>query len=238
MTTHRTARLLATTATTGAVIALTATVASAHVHITPDTTAAGGYAVLTVRVPNESADASTVGVTVDLPTDTPLTYVSVQPTPGWTAEVVDGALPEPVEVNGATLTQAPLQVVWTATDGGIGDGEFQQFEISTGPLPEEGVDLVLPTHQAYSDGSVVDWDEVSTDGTEPENPAPEFTTTAAVAEDGAAEDAADDEPTAAPVSTGTTAGATPDTLGRWLGGLGLLAGVAALAVALTRRRNA
>ncbi|WP_263118211.1 YcnI family protein [Cellulomonas sp. RIT-PI-Y] len=232
MTTHRTARLLATTAATGAVLALTATAASAHVHITPDTTAAGSYAILTVRVPNESPDAATVGVTVDLPTDTPLTYVATEPVPGWTAEVITGALPEPVEVNGATLTQAPLQVVWTATDGGIGDGEFQQFELSTGPLPEAGIDLVLPTHQAYSDGSVVDWDEVSTDGTEPESPAPEFTTTAAVEDDSPAA-----EPTAETTTTadGATTTAAPDPLGRWLGGLGLLAGVAALALVLTGR---
>lgn len=208
-----------------AAVLLLAPSASAHVRVTPDSTEAGSYALLTFRVPNESPTASTVGVTIDLPTDTPLTYVGVQPVPGWTAEVITGALPEPVEVNGATLTEAPLQVVWTAQDGGVGDGEFQQFQISAGPLPEVGTELVLPAHQSYDDGSVVDWDQVSTDGTEPEYPAPALTTTAA---------AADEEATQEPTATDTVTEAGPDTLGRWLGGLGLLAGVAALVITLTR----
>lgn len=215
---------------TVAAVLLAATPASAHVRVTPDSTEAGSYSLLTFRVPNESPTASTVGVTIDLPTDTPLTYVGVQPVPGWTAEVITGALPEPVEVNGATLTQAPLQVVWTAQDGGVGDGEFQQFQISAGPLPDEGTDLVLPAHQTYDDGSVVDWDEVSTDGTEPEYPAPTLTTTAAT------DEVATPEPTATEAAD-TVTEAAPDTLGRWLGGLGLLAGLAALVITLTRGRR-
>lgn len=238
--TLRRLRLPAVVATAATAVLLLAPAASAHVRVIPDSTTAGGYSVLTFRVPNESPTASTIAVTVDLPTDTPLSYVAVQPVPGWSAQVVTETLPEPVEVNGATLTQAPVRVEWTAEDGGVSDGEFQQFQISTGPLPEAGTELVLPAHQRYGDGTVVDWDQLSEDGTEPEYPAPALTTTAAdesatespaTAPTAAATEDATPEPTASQPSTTTAA---PDTLGRWLGSLGLLAGLAALALTLTR----
>jgi len=39
-------------------VVLPATAASAHVRVVPEQTAAGGFTVLTFRVPNESADAA------------------------------------------------------------------------------------------------------------------------------------------------------------------------------------
>ncbi|HEY0186824.1 MAG TPA: YcnI family protein [Cellulomonas sp.] len=225
-----------------ALVLLPALPASAHVHVVPEDTAAGGWTTLTFRVPNESATAGTTEVAVDLPTDTPLTSVSTRPVPGWTATVETGTLPEPVEVDGATLTQAPVRVVWTADAGSeITDGEYQEFAISVGPLPAEGTTLVLPTTQTYSDGTEVVWDEVSTDGTEPDNPAPTFTITAAEddsEESGTADDQATDDPSAESVSI-SAAGtdAADDTTARVLGGAGLVLGAAALAVALLRRRS-
>ena len=61
--------------------------ASAHVRVKPDTTAAGSYAGLTFRVPNESDTASTTRMVLTLPQDRPLGHVSVRPVPGWTATV-------------------------------------------------------------------------------------------------------------------------------------------------------
>ncbi|MCS5715814.1 YcnI family protein [Herbiconiux sp. CPCC 205716] len=147
--------------------------AGAHVRVDPGQAGPGGYTTLTFKVPNESATASTTSLTVDLPTDTPFTSVSYQPVPGWTAQVTTAALPEPIEVGDATVTEAPVSVTWTAIDGaGIGDGEFQLFPISVGPVPDTG-SIVLPAHQGYSDGTVVDWDEpLGADGAEPEHPAP------------------------------------------------------------------
>lgn len=146
--------------------------ASAHVRVDPGQAAPGGYSTLTFKVPNESATASTTSLTVDLPTGTPFTSVSYQPVPGWTAQVTEAALPEPIEVGDATITEAPVSVTWTATGEGIGDGEFQLFPISVGPVPDTG-SIALPAHQGYSDGSVVDWDEpLGDDGSEPEHPAP------------------------------------------------------------------
>src|SRR5699024_10446028 len=119
--------------------------ASAHVHVHPDSTASGSYAALTFRVPNESDDASTTKLVVTLPQDRPLASVSVRPIPGWSAEVTTKDLPEPVTANNLKLTEAPRTVTWTAdsTEAGIAPGEYQEFAISAGPLPEPGT-LVLP----------------------------------------------------------------------------------------------
>jgi len=166
----------AATAATLAAVALVLAAplsASAHVHVDPGQATPGSYSTLTFKVPNESATASTTSVVVDLPTDTPLTYVAYQPVAGWTAEVTTAALPAPVTVGDATITEAPVSVTWTADPGtGIADGQYQLFPISAGPVPDVG-SILLPVHQIYSDGSVVDWDEPTpASGEEPEHPAP------------------------------------------------------------------
>ncbi|MFT2707240.1 YcnI family protein [Clavibacter zhangzhiyongii] len=147
--------------------------ASAHVRVSPDQAAAGSYSTLTFKVPTESATATTTSVTVDLPKDTPFSSLSTEPVPGWTAKVTTERLDTPVETDDATITDAPIEVTWTADDGvGLKAGEFQRFTISVGPVPETG-SIVLPAHQGYSDGSVVDWDEATpASGEEPEHPAP------------------------------------------------------------------
>jgi len=131
--------------------------ASAHVTVNPNTATAGSYATANFRVPTESKTASTVKLEVTLPTDTPLTSVLVEPVPGWTATVEKGALPAPVEVDGNTISDGPLKIVWQADPGvGIGQDQFQIFSAVLGPIPDTG-HLVLPAVQTYSDGSVVDW---------------------------------------------------------------------------------
>ncbi|NAZ84127.1 DUF1775 domain-containing protein [Kineococcus sp. R8] len=206
--------------------------ASAHVHAVPDTTAAGDYSVVTVRVPNESDTASTVRLVLTLPQDTPFTFVAVEPVPGWTARVVEDALPAPVTTDGATTTRAPHTVTWTADAGaGIAPGQFQEFDLDLGPLPAAGTRVLLPTVQTYSDGEVASWTQPTPPGgEEPESPAPEFTTTAADAPASAA--------TAAPAATAPSPADGPaDGLARGLGVAGLALGLAALVLALRRRTH-
>lgn len=146
--------------------------ASAHVRVVPDTAEAGSYATLTFKVPTESDTASTTKLEVDLPTDHPFGSISTQPVPGWNAKVTNGKLPKPVKTDDGTITDAPTKITWTADSGqGIKPGEFQQFVISAGPVPDTG-QLMFKAHQTYSDGKVVNWDEPMKDGAEPENPAP------------------------------------------------------------------
>ncbi len=215
-------------AAAGLTLALVPSAAFAHVRVVPEQTIAGGWTVLTFRVPNESATAATSSVSVDLPTDTPLLSVSTQPVPGWTATVTTDTLPTPVDVSGTEITEAPSTVTWTADPGAeVTDGQFQEFEISVGPLPEAGTQLVLPTHQTYTDGTVVDWDEVAQDGgAEPDHPAPELTTTSASSSD-----------TSSSPDASSSPGASSDSTARILGVAGLALGVVALVVALLGRRR-
>ncbi|MFI2490305.1 YcnI family protein [Promicromonospora kroppenstedtii] len=220
-----------------AVLVLLPTVAYAHVTVNPDTTAAESYASLAFRVPTESDTASTEKLVVDLPTDTPFLSVTPRSLPGWDVEVEVAELDEPFEVEGATVDEAPVRVTWTAQKGNeVPPHEYQEFAVRVGALPAEGTDVVLPAHQTYTDGSVVDWDDLAgDDGKEPEAPAPVFTTTAAEGDghggaahaeagsDGAA--AATDEPAVDPV-------------GRWLGAAGIVVGAVGIGAALVTRRRA
>ncbi|WP_382308845.1 YcnI family protein [Herbiconiux sp. UC225_62] len=164
----------ATLLATASLVVVAPLAASAHVRVDPGQAEPGSYTTLTFKVPNESATASTVRLEVDLPADTPFTSVSYQPVPGWSASVVVGDLPTPITTGDATITEAPLSVVWTADagTGGVAPGQFQEFPISVGPVPDTGA-VILPAHQGYSDGSAVDWSEPTpASGEEPEHPAP------------------------------------------------------------------
>ncbi|GAA4695424.1 Uncharacterized protein YcnI [Promicromonospora umidemergens] len=214
-----------------AVLVLLPTVASAHVTVNPDTTAAESYASLTFRVPTESESASTEKLVVDLPADTPFLSVTPRSLPGWDVEVEVEQLDEPFEVEGATVSEAPARVTWTAEKGNeVPPHEYQEFAVRVGALPEEGTSVVLPAHQTYTDGTVVDWDDLATDdGKEAEAPAPVFTTTAGEPEEGhhGAAAASDDSATG-PDETEAAAAAPAvgpvDPVGRWLGGAGLVLG--------------
>src|SRR5580692_6762088 len=61
--------------------------ALAHITVTPDSVAAGSTDVLTFHVPNEEANADTVKVDVQIPTDHPIAQLLVKPVPGWTVVV-------------------------------------------------------------------------------------------------------------------------------------------------------
>lgn len=231
------ARLGATAAVTLALAVIPVSAASAHVRVVPEKTTAGGWTVLTFRVPNESETAATSQVSVDLPTGTPLLSVSTKPVPGWTATVETAPLPEPVDFSGTELTEAPSRVVWTAQPGAeIADGQFQEFEVSAGPLPEAGTRLVLPAHQTYTDGTVVDWADVAEEGAEePAHPAPELTTTKGADEHAVSDEVSVEE--VAAVSAAAPPTAELDTLARVLGGVGLALGAVALVIALLGRRR-
>ena len=151
------AAALGSALTIGAALAIGAPMAaSAHVTVDPGQAAAGGWTYVTLRVPTESDTASTTRLEVHLPTDTPFTHVSYQPTPGWRTAVKTGTLPEPVEVMGNTIGEAPTEIVYTATGAGIEPGQVQTFTLSLGPVPDTGR-VVIPVTQTYSDGTVAEW---------------------------------------------------------------------------------
>ncbi len=219
--------------------------AAAHVTVNPSQATAGSYAKLAFRVPNERADASTIKLEVQFPADAPMASVSIKPTPGWTATIIKRTpAPPATTANGNAMTEAIDTVSWSG--GAIRPGEFQEFEISLGPLPKNVAAMPFRALQTYDNGEVVRWVEDRVTGQpEPAKPAPVLqlvaaeastTTTASAAAPtttGAADDggsATDSPPEQAPVS---------DTTARTLGAIGLVAGVIGLVVgvvALGRRR--
>src|SRR6187200_3300767 len=110
--------------------------AFAHVSVSSPDASPGGFGKVVFRVPSESDSANTTALSIELPTDTPFPFVSVGAMPGWTAETTMTSLPEPVEVEGFTVTEAVTNVTWTADDGGLAPHEFSEFALSVGPFPD------------------------------------------------------------------------------------------------------
>src|SRR3954454_17736829 len=178
--------------------------AYAHVEITPGSFEGGEDGVIAFRVPTESDSASTVAVKVLLPRNKPIADVATTPMPGWTATTTTRRLARPIQVEGEKLTSVVSQVTWRATGAGIGPGQYQQFALSLGPLPDSGI-LVFNAVQTYSDGTVVNWNEVSADkSVEAEHPAPTLTLTAPDSESGKATGSATGSGTASPTKAATT----------------------------------
>lgn len=149
-----------------------ATTADAHVTVSAPGAARGRYAVVTFHVPNEQATATKVAV--QLPTDTPLASVSVQPIPGWTVTTTTAKLANPIKSDDGEVTAAVSQIAWTARpDGAIKPGQFQQFNAEMGSLPDKP-SITFEALQTYGSGEVVRWIESPAPGsnTEPAHPAP------------------------------------------------------------------
>ena len=124
-------------ATVAAILALPG-LAQAHVTVQPGTAEGGGFSVVAFRVPNERDDASTTQLRVTLPKDQPIGSVQTTPVPGWKITTATRQLDKPIEMFGEQLDTVVSEVTWTATGGGIRPGQFQDFDLSLGQLPESG----------------------------------------------------------------------------------------------------
>jgi len=183
MTRHRRTcrgRLAATGAIAAIALAVTPGIASAHVTVHPDHLVRGATDVeLTFRCPNERDAASTTELRVFLPTATPLLGVLTTPQPGWSSKVTTVRLAHPVETDDGEISVAASEITWTATAGGIAPGQYEDFDVAVGTMPDVVGPLVFKALQTYSNGEVVRWIEVPDALDEsPENPAPSLTLTA------------------------------------------------------------
>ena len=95
--------VLATLTALAAYVAL-AGIAAAHVTVSSQDAAAGGFGKLTFRVPNESDTASTLGLRIQIPEEAAMASLRVQPLPGWTATTTTSDLAEPLEAHGQEIT--------------------------------------------------------------------------------------------------------------------------------------
>jgi len=193
-------------------LVLVAVPAAAHVKVDPSSASQGSYTVLTFRVPNEEADADTVGLKVQLPVDHPLASVAVQPKPGWKYEVKQSKLAKPLQSDDGSVDEADSEIDWSG--GKIAPGEFDTFSISVGPLPTDTDQLVFKVIQQYekADGtrSEVPWIQVAAPGgAEPDHPAPVLQLVPAGAEGTSTDSHAHGATTVPGVSVTSSAGAKP-----------------------------
>lgn len=219
--------------------------AVAHVTVSSDNATKGGYATITIRVPNEESDATTVGLKLQLPVDHPIANVSVQPKPGWTFKTTTSKLTEPLKSGDGTIDEAVTEIDWTG--GKIAPGEFDQFLIQAGPLPTDTDSLTFKAIQTYQSASgktsQVAWIQEAEPGqAEPENPAPVLQLTDAATD---ASTASTDRPsvtaTASSKNAGTGTKSSSDTaltvFALAFGAAGLIMAIVALVVAVAARQK-
>jgi periplasmic copper chaperone A len=222
--------------------------AQAHISLHPNTIPAGAFATLDVRVPGEQEGAHVTRVDVLFPPG--FVGVDYENVPGWSTKVIEAKLATPVEEDGEKIDTEVSQIVWTWTgpEGKVNNGQFIDFPLSLA-IPDDatGKSLEFRTVQSYSNGQVVHWISPSLTA---EHPSPRINVTAkggvvqevAGAEAGpaAGQTAAASASAATSTGNGATAGnGASKGLGiaaLILGALGLIAGLAALAIA--RRKAA
>lgn len=209
--------------TAGAVLGAPA--ASAHVtaNIYGDAPEKGGYGAITLRVPNEEEKAGTTKLEMTVPEKYEISSARTQPVPGWTSEVT---------TNGSDVV---TKVTWTADGEGIPAGldSYQEFGVQLGALPDNTDELMLPTKQTYSDGTVSNWNQPQEGDAEPESPAPVVPLAESSGGHGAHSSHRDGENASGDAGSGdrqhASEGGTDDTA-RWLGGAGLLVGALGVGV--------
>ena len=206
--------------------------APAHADATaePDSSAAGSRATVTLTIPHGCDASPTEMVTITIPEGIPTVTPSANA--NWTVERVLEAGDDGIE--------RVARVVYTAKDEPLPTDVRDSFDL-TMTLPEtEGETLEFPVRQDCTVGDVTwEGDEV-----------PAFTLTEAVESndghsghggaDASEEDGEEEHPdeSDAAALTNTSAAGNDDLVARILGALGLVAGAAALTLALVRRRGA
>lgn len=206
--------------------------AAAHVTIAPGAAPADGYATLQVQVPHGCDGSPTKAIRLQIPESVP--RVTPQVHPGWEVTTKDGPK-DAVELHGEAVTRGVKEVTWTATEAGpLPDGRLDVFGMSVKlPAGQAGDPVYFPTVQQCVKGET-GWIQIPQPGESEEDlesPAPAVVLTAsegehghsATAETGESDDG-DDGP-----STGLVIAALV------VGGLGLLAALAALSLILRKR---
>ncbi|WP_432829121.1 YcnI family protein [Dactylosporangium sp. CA-092794] len=206
--------------------------AGAHVTVNPNTAVQGGYTKVTFRVPNERDDASTTKLEVAIPTDKPIASVSVKPVQGWTAATETSKLATPIKTDDGEVTEAISKVTWTAdANSAIKPGQFQEFDVSLGPLPQTD-QIVFKALQTYSSGEVVRWIDEPAAGAEAEHPAPVLKLSKK-----ADTTAASTTSSAAPALTADSGSSSNNGTAIGLGIAGLILGLAGLVVGVLAYRR-
>lgn len=220
-----TTRLGAAALLTGALMIVPVMSAAAHVTVTPSTTEAGAYTLLTFSNGHGCDGSPTTEIAIQIPEGIYAATPTIKQ--GWEIEKVMEELPEPVDNgHGGTYTERVAQVVYTA-DSPQPDGFREAFDVQL-KLPDAaaGTQLDFPVVQSCEQGETA-WVQIHNAGeAEPETPAPNLVLTAAGA--GGHGDTVDAEVTETAATSETSDNSSVlGWIGIALGGLGLLAGGAA-----------
>ena len=219
----------------GAAVVLPATSAFGHVTVNPREATQGGYAKLAFRVPNERDNAGTTKLEINFPTDHPFASVNVRPQAGWTYAVEKAKLAVPIKSHDTEITEAVSKITWSG--GTIKPGEFNEFEVSVGPLPSDVDSLIFKALQTYSNGEIVRWiEEATPGGGEPERPAPVLKLTKATTATTAPGQASQAGEVAEPQTKDAASKSDVDTA-RTFGILGMVFGLLGFVSALAARRR-
>ena len=177
----RAAALRCAAAAAGALVVLVvwSGVAAAHVTVSPESLPQGtSDAILTFRVPNESATATVTGIRVQFPTTHPIVVVNPEAGSGWQVNVVHTTLAKPITTDDGTFTSITSEIDWSGNT--IPVGQFGEFNVLAQGIPSGTSQLVFKAIQSYSDGSTVSWIQVPTKtDSNPPHPAPTVALTAA-----------------------------------------------------------
>lgn len=159
-----------------AIVVLASPSAAAHVDAKADGAVPGGFGVVTLGVPTESGKPTTTKVEVRIPDETPLRTVRAEPAPGWKLDIQKREIDPPLRKDdGTPVNEVVSTVTWTATPGGgIPEGQFQEFALYLGPMPDADT-FALPTTQTFADGTTEAWNERPSGGEKPKFPVPTVT---------------------------------------------------------------
>lgn len=116
--------------------------AQARVSIVPGAVPGGGTEVFAFRLANERPGTASTRLELTFPQVPPITFAEVAGVRGWTATI------QPRDNAG---TQVVGSIV--IEGGRVGSGQFEQFLIKLGPLPESGT-LTFVAKQGYDNGDV------------------------------------------------------------------------------------
>lgn len=232
--------------------------ASAHVTVTPTTTAAGAYTVLTFAMGHGCEGSPTTSLAISIPEG--INTVSPERNGFYEVTKEMEELDPPVDDgHGGELTERVATVTYTASTP-LPEGYRDSFDLSVKLPEEEGQDLIFPAVQKCAEGENP-WTQVLAEGQSEDDldyPAPFFTTTAAEgdghghgdedAEETVADESGDESGDEAAADSGaessddTRAAVATDDDGNGLAIAGLVAGVLGIAVAalalLRTRRTA
>lgn len=225
---------------TAALMSAGVATASAHVHVTPDTTDAGASTQLTFESAHGCEGSPTTKMTFTLPEE--INDATPTAKANWEVKKVTEELDEPKTLeNGTTITERVSQIVYTA-DEPLPDGVRETFTIGVDLPDSAGETLAFPTLQTCQEGQT-DWAQIPEEGQDDhslEAPAPTLEITKASASDGHGHGAEEGQGTESgeqgegEAADGTEqAASVSDNDSSMIGWVGLITGLLGLAAGIT-----